>query len=125
MFTKPIMENVSKCCGRKYTMEVICSITYADGRVIELQSPGPLVEETPVCCGCQEPCQIVLKGEETEPYEGGIYCQGCARRLFKSRRTPNGLALRYPASGSSKKMTCWGCGKTIKITEASEMVKKE
>ena len=127
MFSKPIMENVSKCCGRKYTMEVIRTITYADGRKISLQSPGPLLDETSVCCGCHEPCGIVLRGEEMKPTEGGVYCQTCARRLTKSERIPEGLALRFPAGGGTKspETTCWGCGKIIKLEIAIAMVKEE
>ena len=125
MFSKPVMKNVSKCCGGKYTMETIRAIIYADGRTIEVQSNNSLPEETPICSECCEPCEIVLKGEEMEPSEGGVYCQTCARRLTKSKRVPKGFVLRYPVSDGSKKMTCWGCGRTVKLEGAIEMVKGE
>ena len=125
MFSKGSMENVSKCCGKKYTMRVIRTVVYASGETIELQTPGQPLEETPVCCGCREPTRPVLKGEEMKPTDGGVYCQTCVRRLTKSKRVPKGLVLRYPVSNGSKEMTCWGCGKTVGLEGAVEMVKEE
>ena len=113
---------VSKCCGRRYTMEVVRTIILASDRVIKPQTPGQIPEGTPICCGCGEPCGIVMEGEHTKPYEGGIYCQTCARRM--AQRIPRGLMLRYPAQRDNIKATCWGCGKTTGLQEASELVKQ-
>ena len=115
-------EHVSKCCGQKYTMEIIWSVILADSKIIPLQTPGRPPEETPVCCGCGEPCAIVMKGEETKPSEGGIYCPTCARRL--AGRIPKGLVLKYPAPYKGKETVCWGCGRTVALREASELIKQ-
>lgn len=118
------MEHVSKCCGRKYTIEAVRCIILTDGRVIALQTPGQIPEETPVCCGCHEPCGTVPKGEETRPFEGAVYCQTCARRIGASGRVPEELRLQYPASPVASEGTCWGCGKTVRFQEASTLVKR-
>jgi hypothetical protein len=116
---------VSKCCGKGYTMEVIRAIILASDRVIKPQTPGQIQEKTPICRGCLEPCQLVLKGYETKPWGGAIYCQTCARRLLTSGRVPKD-ELRYPAGGGIKepKTTCWGCGKTTMLAEASTLVER-
>ena len=121
------MDYVSKCCGQKYTMEVIRAVFLADGRSIPLQTSGQIPEETPVCCGCGEPCKITHKGEETKPSVGGVYCQTCARRIQASGRVPEGCELRYPAGGGTKahKATCWGCGKTVEFRELSMLVEEQ
>jgi len=120
------MEHVSKCCGRKYTMEIIWSVILADSRIIPLQTPGMPPEETSVCCGCYEPCRTVLEGEEMKPTEGGIYCQTCARRMSRSKRVPKQFELRHPAGGGTKspKATCWGCGRIMELSGASILVKR-
>lgn len=54
--------------------------------------------------------------------EGAIYCQTCAGKLLGSRD----LRLRFPAShDKDKKGTCGGCGETVRLREASQVIKKE
>lgn len=53
--------------------------------------------------------------------EGAIYCQECVGRI--SRRTPEELAIQYPAAYKGKG-TCRGCGKTVELRGASKVVRR-
>ena len=56
--------------------------------------------------------------------EGQIYCQECVSII--SGRVPIEFAVQFPASHDKiAKGTCWGCGETVRLCEASKVVKKE
>lgn len=89
------------------------------------QCHGADIYKTPsdvtICSACDNPCEVVLKGEEMKPIEGSIFCQACAGKL--SGQVPKELVLRYPASHGDGKGTCWGCGTTIRLQRAGRIVK--
>ena len=56
--------------------------------------------------------------------EGAIYCQDCVAKL--PHRTPKELALRFPASHEYyERGTCRGCGKAVRLREASKVIRRE
>lgn len=54
--------------------------------------------------------------------EGAVYCQPCVPRILWGASM--GCVLRYPAYYKGKG-TCRGCDKTVRLRDASKVIKKE